>query len=144
MADSTRDALASATIAASPEAVWDALTNPDQIKKYFLGTNVETTWEVGSRITFSGEWQGKQYKDHGEILDFEPPRRLRISHYSPLNGKPDIPENYHTVEYRVEDDRDGASRVTIIQANNSSEGEAVESEKTWRLVLGNLKELLDR
>jgi uncharacterized protein YndB with AHSA1/START domain len=144
MADSTRDALASATIAASPEAVWDALTNPDQIKKFFLGTNVETTWEVGSRITFSGEWQGKQYKDHGEILDFEPPRRLRISHYSPLSGKPDIPENYHTVEYRVEDDRDGASRVTIIQANNSSEGEAVESEKTWRLVLGNLKELLDR
>jgi uncharacterized protein YndB with AHSA1/START domain len=144
MTDSARDAMASATIAASPEAVWDALTNPDQIKKYFLGTNVETTWETGSRITFSGEWQGKEYQDHGQILHFEPPRRLRISHYSPLSGKPDIPENYHTVEYRVEDDGDGTSRVTIIQGNNSSEGEAAESEKTWRLVLGNLKELLDR
>ncbi|WP_138416694.1 SRPBCC family protein [Sinomonas gamaensis] len=144
MTDSARDAMASATIAASPEAVWDALTNPDQIKKYFLGTNVETTWETGSRITFSGEWQGKEYQDHGQILHFEPPRRLRISHYSPLSGKPDIPENYHTVEYRVEDDGDGTTRVTIIQGNNSSEGEAAESEKTWRLVLGNLKELLDR
>ncbi|MGN6403038.1 SRPBCC domain-containing protein [Sinomonas sp.] len=139
----TRDAVASMTIAANREAVWDALTNPDQIKKYFLGTNVETTWDVGSRITFSGEWQGKQYQDHGEVLDFEPLNRLRISHYSPLAGKPDIPENYHTVEYRVEENGIGASKVTITQGNNGSEAEVTESEKTWQLVLENLKELLE-
>lgn len=139
----TRNAVASAAIRASREAVWHALTDPDQIKKYFLGTNVETTWEVGSRITFRGEWQGKQYQDHGEVLDFEPPNRLRISHYSPLSGKPDIPENYHTVEYRVESDGNGASKVTIIQGKNSNESEVIESEKTWQFVLANLKELLE-
>ncbi|WP_077490996.1 SRPBCC domain-containing protein [Sinomonas mesophila] len=138
-----RDAVASTTIEASRERVWEALTSPEQIKDYFLGTDAESTWEVGSPIMFSGEWKGRQYRDHGEILASEPPGLLRITHYSPLSGKPDISENYHTVEYRIEDDG-GRSRVTITQGNNGSEDEAAESEKTWQLVLRNLKDLLER
>ncbi|WP_136611004.1 SRPBCC family protein [Sinomonas albida] len=143
MTNHARDAVASAKIAASREEVWTALTSPELIKQYFLGTHVETTWEVGSPITFSGEWQGRRYQDHGAILAAEPPQLLRISHYSPLSGKPDIPENYHSVEYRITDDGDGASLVTITQGNNASEGEAAESEKTWQLILGNLRGLLE-
>lgn len=143
MTNHARDAVASAKIAASREEVWTALTSPELIKQYFLGTHVETTWEVGSPITFSGEWQGKRYQDHGAILAAEPPQLLRISHYSPLSGKPDVPENYHSVEYRITDDGDGASLVTITQGNNASEAEAAESEKTWQLILGNLKDLLE-
>ena len=138
-----RDAVASTTIGASRERVWEALTTPEQIKEYFLGTDAASTWEVGSPITFSGEWKGRTYRDHGEILASEPPGLLRITHYSPLSGKPDIAENYHTVEYRIEEEGD-ASKVTITQGNNGSEDEAAESEKTWRLVLGNLKDLLER
>jgi uncharacterized protein YndB with AHSA1/START domain len=142
MTDTVRDAVASTTISASRERVWKALTSPGEIKKYLFGSDVESTWEVGSPITFSGEWQGKQYQDHGMILDSEPLTHLRMSHYSPLSGKPDIPENYHTVEYRLEEDLDGTS-VTITQGNNSNEAEVSESEKTWQLVLANLKELLE-
>jgi hypothetical protein len=34
--------------------------------------------------------------------------------------------------------------VSITQSNNKSEGEVEESARTWDLVLGNLKELLER
>jgi uncharacterized protein YndB with AHSA1/START domain len=137
------DAVASETIEASPEAVWTALTTPAVIEQYFLGTHVSTSWREGEPITFSGEWQGKSYEDKGTVLKIRPPELLRISHYSPLTGLPDVPENYHVVEYRVEPMGE-ETLVSITQSNNKSEGEVEESARTWDLVLGNLKELLER
>ncbi|WP_256871474.1 SRPBCC domain-containing protein [Paenarthrobacter nitroguajacolicus] len=40
------DAVASTTIAAPPEKVWEALTDPALIRQYFLGTNVFRSPEV--------------------------------------------------------------------------------------------------
>ena len=37
-------------IAAPPESVWAALTDPEQIAIYMQGSRVNTTWEVGSPI----------------------------------------------------------------------------------------------
>ena len=85
-----------------PERVWKALTDPDDVKEYFLGTNVASTWREGDPVTFAGEWKGKAYEDKGVVLENRPNVLLRISHYSPLTGLPDVPENYHTVEYRLD------------------------------------------
>ena len=43
--------------------VWKGLTDPALVKQYFFGTNLKSDWKVGSRITFSGEWDGKTYVD---------------------------------------------------------------------------------
>src|SRR3989442_10144144 len=48
----------------------------------YLGAEVETDWQVGSPITFKGDWEGKPYEDKGEILVFEPERKLAYSHRS--------------------------------------------------------------
>jgi uncharacterized protein YndB with AHSA1/START domain len=45
---------ASVEISASPRQVWNAITDPDLIKQYFFGTQVESTFEPGSPITWSG------------------------------------------------------------------------------------------
>ncbi len=89
---------ATVDIDASPSEVWRSLTDPARLKQYYLGAEVETDWQVGSPITFKGEWDGKPYEDKGEILVFEPERKLAYSHFSPTTGKPDAPENYHMVE----------------------------------------------
>ncbi|SEJ70598.1 Uncharacterized conserved protein YndB, AHSA1/START domain [Arthrobacter sp. yr096] len=136
------DAVASQTIAASPDSVWAALTDPAQIRQYFLGTNVTTSWRVGEPITYSGEYNGKPYQDKGTILAFDPPGLLKTTHFSPTSGLPDVPGNYHVVEYRVAEAAEGTT-VTIIQGNNSSDGEVEQSAATWRLVLQNLKEFLE-
>ena len=137
-----QDAVASTIVAATPEEVWVALTDPALIRKYFLGTNVTTTWRVGDPITYEGQYNGKPYQDSGTILAFDPPKLLKTTHYSPASGLPDAPENHHTVEYRVTEES-GGTTVTISQGNNSSQEEVEQSTATWQVVLQNLKEFLE-
>ncbi|TAM75867.1 MAG: hypothetical protein EPN50_02750 [Chloroflexota bacterium] len=87
----------STVVDARIDAVWDALVTPDAIKQYMFGTTVSSDWAEGSPITWSGEWKGEPYQDKGVILELTPGRTLRTSHFSPLSGVPDRPENYHTV-----------------------------------------------
>lgn len=56
------------TIHAPVDAVWRALTEPELVKQYLYGTQVETDWQVGSPITWRGEWKGQPYEDKGEVL----------------------------------------------------------------------------
>src|SRR5687767_4753808 len=97
-------ATATVDIAATSERVWAALTDPVQIKQFMMGSQVETDWRVGSPITWKGEFEGKTYEDRGEIVAFEPGRKLAMTHFSPLSGDEDTPENYHNVVFELEDD----------------------------------------
>jgi uncharacterized protein YndB with AHSA1/START domain len=133
-----------ATIINAPASkVWEALTKPNLIKQYLYGTEVTTDWQVGSPITYRGEWEVKTYEDKGKILQVEPERLLVSTFWSSLAGLPDSPENYNTVRYEVSPE-DGATRLTIIQDNNDTREEADHSEQNWNMVLGQLKELLEK
>jgi uncharacterized protein YndB with AHSA1/START domain len=136
-------AQATTTIYAPASKVWDALTKPSLIKQYFFGTEVTSDWKVGSPIIYKGEWQGKSYEDKGEILQFEPNRRLVSTFWSSLAGLPDIPENYKTVRYELSPEED-RTKLTIIQDNNATQEEADHSEQNWNTVLDKLKELLEK
>jgi uncharacterized protein YndB with AHSA1/START domain len=132
----------SITIDASAARVWEALTTPELIKQWFFGVDTETDWEVGSPIVHRGVYQGKPYEDKGQILRFEPQRLLEHSHWSPLSGKPDRPENYQQVTWQLLE-RDGGTELTITEHNLPSEQGKEVSEQSWRTVLTNLKELLE-
>jgi uncharacterized protein YndB with AHSA1/START domain len=135
-------ARASAVIEASKEEVWEALTDPDSISQYMFGTKVATDWKEGSPITWEGEWDGQPYQDKGTVHEVHAPQVLEYSHFSPLSGLPDVPENYHTV--RVEVFEDGpATRVTIIQDNNETPEAREHSEKNWQSMLDGLKEFVE-
>jgi uncharacterized protein YndB with AHSA1/START domain len=131
-------ARAEVDLQAPPEDVWAALVDPDRIEKYMFGTRVETDWEVGSPITWQGEWEGRKYEDKGEILQFQPHERLRYTHYSPLSGDPDLPENYHTVTIELSGDG-GVTTVVLTQDNNPTPEAREHSENNWRTMLEGLK-----
>jgi uncharacterized protein YndB with AHSA1/START domain len=135
-------ATATIEVHAPPERVFDALTNPALVRQYLYGAEIKSDWKVGSPITFSGEWKGKPYEDKGKILAFEPGKVLKVTHYSPLSGQPDVPENYHTVTYAVSGHGDH-SHLTITQENNKDQAEVDESTKTWGTILEGLKKVVE-
>lgn len=138
----TFTATATTTISTSPETVWEGLTNPDLIEQYFFGAEVITEWEKGSSIVFRGEYEGESYEDKGEILEFDPEKRLVYTHWSPLSGEPDRPENYHTVTYELSA-RGSGTELMITQDNNNTKESKDHSEQNWETMLDNLKELLE-
>ena len=137
-------ATAETEIDAPREKVWAALTDPEQIKEYMFGSQVETDWKQGSRpIVWKGEYDGKKYEDKGEIVEIEPERRLKVTHFSPLSGQEDLPENYHTLLYELEE-RNGKTQVSLSQDNNASKEAAEHSRANWEKMLVGLKQVAER
>ncbi len=130
------------SINASSGRVWDALVNPDAIRQYMFGTHVVSDWRVGSPIIWKGTWQGKAYEDKGTILQLQPERILQYSHYSPLSGVPDTPENYHTVTVGLSPDGEH-THVVLTQDHNATEEERVHSEQNWNIMLAALKKFVE-
>lgn len=135
-------AKAETTINASADKVWTALTDPEKIKKYMFGTTVVSDWKESGKIVWKGEWEGKSYEDKGKILILEPKKKLQYSHFSPLTGLEDIPENYHIVTIDLTE-KDGQTTVTLTQGNNADEKTKDHSEKNWTMMLASLKKLLE-
>lgn len=136
-------AKASITINVPIAKAWDAFVNPETIKQYMFGTNVVSNWKEGGSIVWKGEWQGKAYEDKGVILKLKPERMLQYSHFSPLSGLPDAPENYLTVTVELSNEGTGTF-VLLSQNNNATEKAREHSEKMWGMMLAGLKELLEK
>lgn len=125
-------------IDAPPKRVWDALTDPAQIKQYMFGSDVDTDWRPGSPITWSGEYEGKPYQDKGEILNVVNEQRLELTHYSPMSGAEDRPENYHRLVYTLEPSGDG-TKLRLDQDNNDTDEAAEHARQTWQQMLDGLR-----
>ncbi len=117
--------------------------NPEAIQQYMFGTNVVSDWREGSPIVWKGEWQGKSYEDKGMILQFKLGRTIQYSHFSPLSGLPDKPENYHTVTIELSADGN-QTHVLLSQDNNATEEARGHSEKNWGMMLAALKKFLEQ
>ena len=134
-------AKASIEIKASPARVWQALTDPDEIKKYWFGTTAKSDWKVGSPITFTGVWEGKEYEDKGVIVKNEQQKVLQYTYWSNFTGKADTPENYDTVTFELESD----GKVTNLAISQTSdEAGRKKSEENWQQLLESIKSALEK
>jgi uncharacterized protein YndB with AHSA1/START domain len=140
--NNTLIAQATVNINAPAARVWESLTDPELIKQYLFGADVITDWKVGSPILYKGTYQGKAYEDKGRVLKAEPEKLLLITHWSPLSGSADLPENYHQVRYELRAEND-STQVTITQDNNASKEEQEQNANFWKTVLEGMKKLLE-
>ncbi len=130
------------TIAAPREEVWLSLVTLAEIAKYMFGAEVVSEWRTGSAIVWKGEWQGKRYEDKGKILELQPGRLIRYTHFSPLSGLPDVPASYHMVTVELSD-IGGGTRVSLTQDNNATEQAREHSEKNWTMMLDALRKVVE-
>lgn len=77
MSASDRSQFVYATIIrTTPAKLWAALTDPNFIRQYWYGVNVECAWKKGASWKMS--LPDGQLADAGEILEIDPPRRVVI------------------------------------------------------------------
>ena len=83
-------------IRTTPEALWEAITDPEIRSKYNFGAAVNSEWTVGSSLQM-GAPAANGLLGEGQVLEVDPPRRL-----------------VHTMTALWSDDvkSEGASRVT--------------------------------
>ncbi len=125
------------TISAQPARVWEVITDGTSMMP---GTTVESSWKRGAPITFSGEWNGKPFKDYGEILELEPERLVAYSHWSKT---PQRPADYHIVRYELEPALNGTvvrlSQTNVGASPQIDDATRAEFTKNWTMMLEALK-----
>jgi uncharacterized protein YndB with AHSA1/START domain len=139
----TFKAQTSITINAPVTKVWKALTDPKAIKQFMFGADVKTDWKVGSPIVYTGEYQGKPYKEKGEIIAFEPNEVLKTTNFSATGKLEDKPENYNLVTYRMKENGD-RTKLTITQDNIRREENIEGNVSNWKIVLKLIKKVVEK
>jgi uncharacterized protein YndB with AHSA1/START domain len=133
-------------VAAPRSTVWKVLTSNGARPEIMFGAEVVSDWRVGSKIAWRGEWQGKTFEDHGRVIeleDREEPWRIVLTHFSPLSGQPDVPENYHTLRFEL-DAIPGGTRITLDQDNNPTRESAQHAQENWAQMLAGVKTVAER
>jgi uncharacterized protein YndB with AHSA1/START domain len=131
------------TIEAPPGRVWDVITDPVATREFMFGARLATDWSVGGPITWRGTWEGKEYEDKGVVHEVEPGQRLVYTHFSPLGGQEDKPENYHTLTWTLQD-QGGRTLLTLAQDNNPTAEAAEHSQGMWDRLVADVKRLSER
>jgi uncharacterized protein YndB with AHSA1/START domain len=126
-------------IASTPEKVFEALTDTEASRQYWHGNFVESDWKVGSPFALR---LVRHEKDDvtGEILEYDPPRRLSYSfraHGNLDGGKAS------RVTFELERQRDQV-RLTMIHDQFEPDSEVLPKISLgWPLILSSLKSYVE-
>lgn len=127
-------------IRTTPERLWSALTDSDFARQYWLGARPEAEWRAG------GAWKivlaDGRLADSGEIVEFEPPRRLAIrwrNEFMPeLNA-----EGWSLCTMELEGAGE-AVRLTVTHSIERADSRLIGAVSGgWPKILSNLKSLLE-
>jgi uncharacterized protein YndB with AHSA1/START domain len=64
------------------------------------------------------------------------------THFSPLSGADDQPENYHRLSWRLDEDN-GSTQVTLVRSGAAAEDEAEQFKTNWRNMLDSLRDVAE-
>jgi uncharacterized protein YndB with AHSA1/START domain/DNA-binding transcriptional ArsR family regulator len=110
----TVDHIYAIDIKASPDRVWRAITDGDVTTRYYYGTRVRSTWEVGAPI--SHDYEDGSVAADGVVLEIEPGRRVVMA-FTPRWDPDMAAEGPVRMTWAIEAGEDGGpTRLTVTSA----------------------------
>jgi uncharacterized protein YndB with AHSA1/START domain len=129
-------------IRATPEQVWDAITQPEFTTQYFYGSAVDTTCEVGTPWLGWTADRTRQLVD-GEVLESDPPRLLRHT-WRALYDEETAAEPFSRVTWELEPAEGGVTKLTVVHDGlEQAPKTAASVAGGWSYILSGLKTLLE-
>lgn len=127
-------------IRTTPRKLWEALTDPAVIRRYWFDAVVECGWKKGS------SWRKTRgdgtLTDSGEILEIDPPRRMVIRWQG--EWKPEFKAEGPSRWTVALEAMDGAVKLTSTHEVERPDSRFIaDLSEGWPLVLSNLKSLLE-
>jgi uncharacterized protein YndB with AHSA1/START domain len=127
-------------IRTTPEKLWQALTDPEFTRKFWVETWQDCEWKPGAswKLMIPDGRAG----DSGEVIEIDPPRRLVLRWRTEF-----IPEmkadGDSRVTYEIEQQGE-AVKFTLIPESDTRDSKVIaEVSKGWPLILASLKSLLE-
>lgn len=121
------------------ETLWKVLTGPEFIPQYMFGCNAETDWKRGSPLLWRGAADGKLYV-HGHIVSIGAPHSLEYTVFDSNSEMADIPSNYLTMKYTLQERGRDASTLEITQGDFAK---VDEGERRYKDSLGGDNSVLE-
>ncbi len=128
-------------IKATQEQVWDAITNPEIVAKFFHGAQVESTYEVGSRLRSLSPDRTATWGDN-TVLECEPPHRL-VHTWRSLYDPEMAAEPESRVTWEIEAQPGGFAKLTLVHDRLDASPNTAASVKGWSYILSNLKTVVE-
>jgi uncharacterized protein YndB with AHSA1/START domain len=127
-------------IRTTPQKLWQALTEPEFTRQYWVDTWQECDWRPGS------SWKlmipDGRVGDSGEVLEIDPPRKLVLSWRSEF--KLELrEEGYSRMTYELEQQGESV-KLTVIHEMDRPDSQLIEAVASgWPNILSSLKSLLE-
>jgi uncharacterized protein YndB with AHSA1/START domain len=128
-------------IAATPEKVWQALTEPEFTKAYFFGQTIEVEPAAGGRFVMRNPDGSANVE--GKVVEWTPPRRFACTWNVAMNPEfRALPECLVTYDIEAVGD---AVKLTMTEAHSWDIPEALLSggRQGWPAILSSLKSFLE-
>jgi uncharacterized protein YndB with AHSA1/START domain len=126
-------------VRATPEQVWEAITDPEIRARYNFGARIDSDWTPGSRYELSSP-KADGLLGEGEILEVDAPRRL-VQSMRALWGEDVAAEGTSRVTWEIEPIEDSC-RVTVTH-DQLRDGANDQLYGGWPMILSGLKTWLE-
>jgi uncharacterized protein YndB with AHSA1/START domain len=129
-------------IKATPEQIWQAITDPDFTQKYFYGSRVKSTFEAGAEYSGWSADESQKLVD-GEVIESDPPNRLSIT-WRALYDPETAVEPHSRVNWEIEAQDGGFTKLTVVHDQLEQSLKTAESVAGgWSYILSGLKTVLE-
>ncbi|MDB4938450.1 MAG: hypothetical protein JWP87_5422 [Labilithrix sp.] len=141
-------------IQATPQAVWEAITNPGWIEKYGYHARAEYDLRAGGKYQAFATAQMAQHGGpnviiDGEVLEADPPRKL-IQTWRVLWDPELKAEGFTRLTWEIEEGLSGITSLTVTHEVGDAprtaaitSGEIKQAGGGWSFILSDLKTLLE-
>jgi uncharacterized protein YndB with AHSA1/START domain len=128
-------------IRTTPERLWQALTDAEFTRQYWLKAKMNAEWKVGGTWTMS--FPDGSVADTGEVVEFDPPRRLALRWRNEF--KPELKaEGWSLCTMVLEPAGGGSVKLTVTHSMERADSKFIGAVAGgWPLILSNLKSLIE-